>query len=271
MSRRGRGRQPWGGPGGRPALRLLALSTLAAVLLAGCTGDLNTPGEALRILGATLPTAYLGEPYDQPVQAVGGLRPYDFSVVDGTLPAGIQLQGGTLRGTPSKIGQYTFTVQVSDANLSKTVQRYELTVAEIPPPTLVLNAPSTQVDRRVTLRAEVRDARDLEGLSTQIRWDPQRFRLVADSLRASRQGLALLHRSSEGELQVDIAPLGTTLNGDATLFQFDLEPVAGASYLKLDLRTVTVSASGRHFAQTSEGRAPQPAAAPSVPTGGSTP
>jgi len=237
-------------------LRALGAALLVALLLSGCTGDLNTPGEALRILGTGLPPAYLGQAYDEPVQAVGGLRPYDFALADGALPPGIQLQGGTLRGTPSKTGRYTFTLQVTDANLSKTVQKYTLAVSELPPPGLTLNAPDTQVDHRITLRAQLTNGRGFRGLRTEIRWDPQRFELVQGSVRASRQGLALLHQAGSGQLQVALAPLGTTLDGEASLFQFDLQPTAGASYLKLDVQTEFMSVRGHDFAQTSEGRQP---------------
>lgn len=248
---------------GRPIALGLALFWLTAFLLGGCTGDLNTPGEALRILGAGLPPAYIGQPYSQAVQAVGGLRPYDFALADGQLPPGLQLQGGTLRGTPNKTGRYTFTLQVTDANLSKTVQRYTLTVAEVPPPKLTFNVPTTQVDRRITLRVQVTDARQLEGLRTQVRWDAKRFRLVDGSVRSSRTGLALMQQASSGQLQVAVVPLGTRIDGEASLFQFDLEPIASASYLKIDTQTEYISAGGHDFSQGSEGRQ-QPA---TVPTG----
>lgn len=249
---------------------MLVVAALVATVLGGCTGDLNTPGEPLRILGTDLAPAYIGQPYTQSVLAVGGLRPYDFTLVDGQLPPGITLQGGTLRGTPSKTGQYTFTLQVSDANLSNTVQRYQLTVATIPPPKLTLNVPSTQVDRRITLRAEVLDANGLTGLRSEVRWDAARFRLVLGSVRSSRQGLALFDDSADGKLEVALAPLGTTISGGAMLFQFDLEPVAGASYLKLDVATETMSAVGQHYAQTTEGRSPA-AAAGTTPSSGTPP
>lgn len=244
------------------ASRALVASLLTALLLSGCTGDLNTPGEALRILGAGLAPAYLGQAYNQPVQAVGGLRPYDFALADGALPPGVELQGGTLRGTPSKTGRYTFTLQVTDANLSKTVQQYTLSVSELPPPGLTLNAPTTEVDHRITLRGQLHDGRGFQGLRTQIRWDPQRFQLVQGSIRASRQGLAVFHQAASGQLQVALAPLGTTVDGEAGLFQFDLQPTDGASYLKLDVQTEFMSVGGHDFAQTSEGREP-----PSNPTG----
>ncbi len=240
---------------------------LASLLLSGCTGDLNTPGEALRILGTGIPPAYLGQAYDQPIQAVGGLRPFEFALADGALPPGIQLQGGTLRGVPSKTGQYTFTLQVTDANLSKTVQKYTLSVAELPPPSLTLNVPNTEIDHRITLRGYLHNGRGFQGLRTQIRWDPQRFELVQGSVRASRQGLALLHQAASGQLQVALAPLGNNLDGDVGLFQFDLQPTAGASYLKLDAQTEFMSVRGHDFAQTSEGRQPPPTGSGTTGTG----
>lgn len=229
-------------------LALLAgLAGLAASILSGCSGDVTTPGETLRILGTTLPPAYVAESYDQAVQAVGGLRPYDFKLADGALPPGLELQGGAIRGVPGKTGRYTFTVQVSDANLSTTVQKYTLTVTQVPPPTLDLNAPDTQVDRPVTLRAQVQHARKLEGLRTQVRWDASRFALVPGSVKVSRPGLALLQKASQGELQVAVVPLGTQLDGQTDLFEFQLKPVAGAAKLDLRAQTEYVSAGGHAF------------------------
>jgi len=227
--------------------RLVLVAGVAALLLGGCTGNVTTPGETLRILGTSLPAAYVAEPYDQAIQAVGGLRPYDFKLAEGALPPGLDLQGGAIRGTPSKTGSYGFTLQVSDANLSTTVQKYTLTVSQVPPPTLDFNAPSTQVDRPVTLRVQLNDARKLEGLRTQVRWDPASFELVPDSVKASRQGLAVFQKASQGELQVAVAPLGTRIDGKADLFEFQLRPVAGAAYLSVNAQTEYMSAGGHAF------------------------
>lgn len=241
-------------PARRSAWRLLGLvSAVLASMLGGCTGNVTTPGETLRILGTALPTAYLSEPYTEEVQAVGGLRPYDFKLADGALPPGLELQGGSIRGTPSKTGRYTFTVQVSDANLSTTVQRYTLIVATVPPPTLDFNAPDTQVDHPVTLHVQLDNARKLEGLRTQVRWDAAAFALVPDSVKASRPGLALLQHASAGELQVAVAPLGTRIDGQANLFEFRLEPVAGAAKLNLSAATEYLSAGGHAFNRTGGG------------------
>lgn len=244
-------------PGRRGAMpSIVALACALWWLLASCTSDITTPGEALRIVGSDAAPAYVGIAYEEPIHAVGGLRPYDFSIVDGSLPAGLSLEGGTLRGTPTATGSATFTVQVSDGNLSKTVRKFTIRVTEIPPPSLTLNAPLTQVQRRTTLRAKVLGARSLEGVSTRVTWNADLFQLVDKSLVAARSTLALLSESGKGWLQVDVVPLGTVLDGDVDLFRFDLEPVAQADLLQVDLATVFVSTGRRTFAKAQEGRAP---------------
>lgn len=248
-------------------VRLAALVAASAGLLSGCTGGLTTTGELLRILGTSLPDAYVDMPYAQAVQAVGGLRPYTFKLSEGQLPPGIELQGGELQGTPSQTGQYTFTIQVSDANLSTTVQQYTLSVTTVPPPTLDFNPPPTQVDRPVTLHVQLTDARGLEGLRTLVHWDPNAFQLVSGSVQPSRPGLALLQQASKGQLQVAIVPLGTQIDGQADLFQFRLEPVSGPATLTLYAQTEYVSAGGHAYntAGTPPGNASP--AAPAAGTG----
>lgn len=218
---------------------------LLALALAGCGGDLATPGERLRVFGDTLPPAFVGERYEALVRAVGGLRPFTYELSAGTLPPGLAFEGGALRGVPEEVGSWEFTVTVTDANLSQAVQRYRLAVREPPPARLVLLAPETEVRRPVAIRAEVQDARGLRALRTAVRWDPERFRLVEGSVRAARSDLALLWEAAEGRLQVDAALLGATLDGAARLYAFELEPLA-PSRLSLEQETEFVLEGGRH-------------------------
>jgi len=62
--------------------------------------------------GATLGTAYSAT-----ATASGGLQPYAWSVVAGSLPNGLNLDAarGTISGTPTVTGTFVFTLQVSDA------------------------------------------------------------------------------------------------------------------------------------------------------------
>ncbi|MEJ2666129.1 MAG: hypothetical protein P8Z81_03335, partial [Deinococcales bacterium] len=110
--------------------------------------------------------------------------------------------------------------------------------------------PPTQVDRPVTLHVQLVNARKLEGLRTQVRWDPNAFKLVSNSVQPSRPGLALLQKASQGQLQVAIVPLGTQIDGGVDLFQFRLEPVAGPATLTLAAQTEYVEAGGHAYNTT---------------------
>lgn len=90
-------------------------------------------GGPLSITSASpLPNATVGVPFAQTIIATGGTLPYTWSVVSGTLPAGITLntQTGALSGTPTTAGTANFTLQVRDAATSPaTAQKgFALTV-----------------------------------------------------------------------------------------------------------------------------------------------
>ncbi|MGA2261806.1 MAG: kelch repeat-containing protein, partial [Acidobacteriota bacterium] len=64
-----------------------------------------------------LPAAVTGATYTQSLLAAGGPSPFTWSVVAGTLPTGLSLDPNTgiISGSPTAPGNYTFTVQVTDA------------------------------------------------------------------------------------------------------------------------------------------------------------
>ena len=72
---------------------------------------------SIQTTGASLPAAVVGVPYSATLQAVGGKAPLTWTVVAGSLPTGLTLSsGGLLSGTPSAIGNFAFTVGVSDSS-----------------------------------------------------------------------------------------------------------------------------------------------------------
>ncbi len=225
---------------------LLPISLTVLLLgLGGCGSEIDAPGETLRILAETLEPAFLNEPYSATLRAVGGLSPYSYDLREGALPPGLELQGNTLRGTPTATGTYTFTVSVSDANLSTNFESYSLQVVEAPPASLTLNAPGTEVARPFLLRGEVRDARDLQALRTLVTWDPTLFELVPESVRATRNDVALLYNAEEGSLNLDVAVLGEGLRGNHRLFEFALRP-SERTLVTLDTQTEFLSSDFRH-------------------------
>jgi len=74
-----------------------------------------------------------GTAYNATVVALGGTPPYTWSVVKGNLPNGLAIgaANGAISGTPTKKGNYNFTIQVSDnATLMDTAtQRLRIRVA----------------------------------------------------------------------------------------------------------------------------------------------
>ena len=235
---------------------LLLLLGLLLALLAACGSELETRGETLRVIETSLDDAFLNEEYSADIRVVGGLTPYTYELSGGQLPPGITLQGGNLRGVASEEGDFTFTVTVSDGNLSRTFQEYTLNVTVPPPAQLTLNVPTTEIRRTTLLRAEVTDARALQAFRSQITWDPELFRLVPDSVAADSDMYALFFEASEGQLQVDVAVLGGSISGERRVFEFALQPLS-ATTLELTTETEFISdVGGFGFQQTVEGLAP---------------
>lgn len=63
----------------------------------------------------TLPNGTVGVPYSATIGATGGTTPYTCSIT-GALPAGLNLSGCTLSGTPTTAGSSSITVKVTDSS-----------------------------------------------------------------------------------------------------------------------------------------------------------
>src|SRR5271169_363614 len=72
-------------------------------------------GEPLVVETASLPKAYLRQPYEAHLQAHGGIAPLRWEVTEGALASGIVLgRDGILSGIPVETGEFRFTVTVTD-------------------------------------------------------------------------------------------------------------------------------------------------------------
>jgi hypothetical protein len=89
--------------------------------------------DPLEILTLTLPNGLVDVPYDQTFLARGGIPPYHWSIVTGSLPVGLTLNSdtGQITGTPTQADAYTFTIQVTDNHvpLGSTSQSLTTTIS----------------------------------------------------------------------------------------------------------------------------------------------
>ncbi len=88
---------------------------------------------------ATIPSGIAGTPYSQAFTATGGTAPYTFSVSGGSLPSGMTLSSaGTLLGTSTQSGSFTFSIKAIDANGCAGSRGYQISVIGCGSPSLGL-------------------------------------------------------------------------------------------------------------------------------------
>jgi hypothetical protein len=108
----------------RSALARRSSLLVFAVLLAGCAGgmggggDDDDGGSPFAISTTTLPVGGSGVPYSVSLEAEGGTAPYFWTLAGGSeLPPGLGLASlGTIFGTPTALGTYSFEVAVTDSS-----------------------------------------------------------------------------------------------------------------------------------------------------------
>ncbi|HJR75229.1 MAG TPA: putative Ig domain-containing protein, partial [Luteimonas sp.] len=110
----------------------------------GQTGDhayaLTILAPTIAIDPPTLADTTAGMPYSVTFTASGGVSPYSYSLVSGSLPVGMSMSSlGVFSGTPTVAGTYNFTVRATDGNSFTGDRAYSLTVLA---PTLVIDPPT---------------------------------------------------------------------------------------------------------------------------------
>jgi hypothetical protein len=73
----------------------------------------------------------VGVAYDTGLVPLGGVPPWSWSFVSGTLPPGLLVQAspGRVNGTPTTEGTFTFTVQVGDSAGNLVTGQFTIVVA----------------------------------------------------------------------------------------------------------------------------------------------
>ena len=88
----------------------------------------------LVITTSSLPAGSVNSPYSATLSATGGQLPYTWSVIAGSLPAGLTLNAssGVISGTPTTAGTSNFTVQVSDSESPPATATAPLSITILP-------------------------------------------------------------------------------------------------------------------------------------------
>ncbi|TXH70606.1 MAG: autotransporter domain-containing protein [Lysobacteraceae bacterium] len=108
-------------------------SGTAATVTHAYTLTISAP--TITINPPTLPNGVLSVPYNHVLTAVGGTAPHTFAITAGALPAGVSLStGGTLSGSSTASGNFTFTVTATDALGFTGTRTYTITIVQRPDP-----------------------------------------------------------------------------------------------------------------------------------------
>jgi hypothetical protein len=89
---------------------------------------------ALAITTGILPSGVSGTAYSQSIAATGGTPALTWSITSGSLPAGVTLapSTGTLSGTPTASGTFSFSVTVTDSGSPRQSATVSLTLSVVP-------------------------------------------------------------------------------------------------------------------------------------------
>ena len=115
----------------------------------------------INITPATVPGGTVATAYSQSFSASGGTGPYTYTIISGSLPAGLTLSsGGVLSGTPTAGGTFTFAVRATDSSggtgpYSGTSSNISLTIAAptlgFSPATLPAATPATAYSQQINV------------------------------------------------------------------------------------------------------------------------
>ena len=95
----------------------------------------------LQVTTASLPSGTQYFAYSASLAASGGVPPYTWKIISGSLPTGLTLSAtGEITGTPTASGPANFTVQVTDSQMHQASAQLSINI--LPPPVLQITTTS---------------------------------------------------------------------------------------------------------------------------------
>ncbi|HNJ43007.1 MAG TPA: putative Ig domain-containing protein, partial [Acidobacteriota bacterium] len=113
------------------------LFTLTAIDQTGCntsrTYNFTVTCGNFTVTPDSLPLGAVNNTYTQTLSVTGGVGPYTFGLKSGTVPPGIELSpDGIVTGTPTVVGNYLFTIRITDSRGCFVDKVLNLVVAACP-------------------------------------------------------------------------------------------------------------------------------------------
>ena len=107
-----------------------------------------TAGYGVTFQSVAVPDGMVESSYDAVIRVDGTFSPLEMRLDSGQLPPGLSLSStGTVRGIPTRAGDYSFTVRASDRYGDAATQRYEIGIAPSPSVTIDVNSPLPVANR----------------------------------------------------------------------------------------------------------------------------
>jgi hypothetical protein len=118
-------------PGSTGAKGITVTASSVAEPAAQASAPVTIAGSEFTITTSSVPLARVSKPYTELLTARGGQLPYQWRILSGSLPAGLQLSAstGTLTGSTTQVGTFPFTIEVTDAAGLHTQQTLSLDVS----------------------------------------------------------------------------------------------------------------------------------------------
>jgi len=152
---------------------IAASSLLGIALFSFCGGSGGSRRPApLVITTASLPNGSSLAPYNQTIQASGGVGPYTWTVDAGQLPHNLALSASSsssvsISGTPDTAAQdVAFTIKVTDSSGKSASQAYSISIL-LEPDTLTLSSPDLRFSTQLVGTASAAQTETLTNTGTE--------------------------------------------------------------------------------------------------------
>jgi len=117
----------------------------SAVVSSSVSLNIAAANSPLQITTTTLPVGTVNSNYSATLSAAGGVPPYFWTTIAGQLPTGTMLSSssGTISGTPTQAGSFSFTANVTDSKSASTASGLSANISAAPAATISTVSPNS--------------------------------------------------------------------------------------------------------------------------------